>query len=138
MDAPASPASPAESARVDQPTQSALGALLGAGLEVLRTRLDLAAVELEIHLLALLRVLVCLIGAVACALVALAFAVTTLIVALWDTHRTLALLGGTLVFVGLAVLFGALGARTLRNQPRVLEGSLQQLREDQRRPGGGS
>jgi len=52
------------------------------------------AVELEIHLLALLRVLVCLIGAVACALLALAFALTTLVVALWDTHRTLALLGG--------------------------------------------
>ncbi len=130
MDAPASPA---DSARADQPTQSGLGGLLDAGLDALRTRLDLAAVELEIYLLALLRVLVCLIGALACALVALAFAVITLIAALWDTHRTLALLGGTLVFVGLAVLFGALGARTLRNQPRVLEGSLQQLREDQRR-----
>jgi uncharacterized membrane protein YqjE len=135
MDAPESPV---ENARADQPMQSALAGLLGAGLEALRTRLDLAAVELEIHLLALLRVLVCLIGAVACALLALAFLLTTLIVALWDTHRTLALLGGTLVFLGLAVLFGALGARTLRNQPRVLEGSLQQLREDQRRAGGGS
>jgi uncharacterized membrane protein YqjE len=135
MDAPASPAA---SARADQPARSALGGLLGAGLDALRTRLDLAAVELEIHLLALLRVLVCLIGALACALVALAFAVITLIAALWDTHRTLALLGGTLVFVGLAVLFGTLGARTLRNQPRVLEGSLQQLREDQRRAEGGS
>lgn len=135
MDAPESPV---ENARADQPMQSALAGLLGAGLEALRTRLDLAVVELEIHLLALLRVLVCLIGAVACALLALAFLLTTLIVALWDTHRTLALLGGTLVFLGLAVLFGALGARTLRNQPRILEGSLQQLREDQRRAGGGS
>jgi uncharacterized membrane protein YqjE len=129
MDAPASPG---ESVRADRPARSGFGGLLGAGLDALRTRLDLAAVELEIHLLALLRVLVWLIGAVACALVALAFAVITLIAALWDTHRTLALLGGTLVFVGLAVLFGALGARTLRNQPRILEGSLQQLREDQR------
>jgi uncharacterized membrane protein YqjE len=135
MDAPASPR---ESARADQPARSAFGGLLGAGLDALRTRLDLAAVELEIHLLALLRVLVCLIGAVACALVALAFAVITLIAALWDTHRTLALLGGTVLFVALAVLLGALGARTLRNQPRVLEGSLQQLREDQRRAEGGS
>ena len=135
MDAPASPA---ESARAGQPARSALGGLLGAGLDTLRTRLDLAAVELEIHLLGLLRVLVCLIGAVACALVALAFAVITLIAALWDTHRTLALLGGTLVFLGLAVVFGTLGARTLRDQPRILEGSLQQLREDQRRAGGGS
>jgi uncharacterized membrane protein YqjE len=135
MDAPELPA---ENARADQPMQSALAGLVGAALEAARTRLDLAAVELEIHLLALLRVLVCLIGAVACALLALAFAMTTLIVALWDTHRTLALLAGTLVFLGLAVLFGALGARTLRTQPRILEGSLQQLREDQRRAGSGS
>jgi hypothetical protein len=42
------------------------------------------------------------------------------------------------VFIGLAVLFGALGTRTLRDQPRILEGSLQELREDQRRAGGGS
>ena len=91
MDAPESPA---ENGRADEPLQSGLAGLLGAGLDALRTRLDLAAVELEIHLLALLRVLVCLIGAVACALLALAFALTTLVVALWDTHRTLALLGG--------------------------------------------
>ncbi len=132
------PESPAEDARADEPLRSGLTGLLGAGLDALRTRLDLAAVELEIHLLALLRVLVCLIGAVACALLALAFALTTLVVALWDTHRTVALLGGTLVFIGLAVLFGALGARTLRDQPRILEGSLRELREDQRRAGGGS
>jgi uncharacterized membrane protein YqjE len=135
MDAPESPA---ENARAEEPLQSGLAGLLGAGLDALRTRLDLAAVELEIHLLALLRVLACLIGAVACALLALAFALTTLVVALWDTHRTLALLGGTLVFIGLAVLFGAVGARTLRDQPRILQGSLQELREDQRRAGGGS
>jgi len=134
MDAPESPA---ENAGADQPLRSALGGLLGAGLDAVRTRLDLAAVELEIHLLALLRVLVCLIGALACALLALAFVLTTLLVALWDTHRTVALLGATLVFLGLAVLFGALGARTLRNQPPVLQGSLQQLCEDQRRAGDG-
>jgi uncharacterized membrane protein YqjE len=135
MDAPESPA---ENARAAEPLQSGLAGLLGAALDAVRTRLDLAAVEFEIHLLALLRVLVCLIGAVACALLGLAFALTTLVVALWDTHRTVALLGGTVLFIGLAVLFGALGARTLRDQPRILEGSLQELREDQRRAGGGS
>ena len=135
MDAPESPA---ENARADEPLQLGLAGLLGAALDAVRTRLDLAAVEFEIYLLALLRVLVCLIGAVACALLGLAFALTTLVVALWDTHRTVALLGGTLLFIGLAVLFGALGARTLRDQPRILEGSLQELREDQRRAGGGS
>jgi hypothetical protein len=48
----------------------------------------------------------------------------------------LALLGGSGAFVALAVTCGWLGARTLRNHPGMLEGSLQQLREDQRRAGG--
>ena len=111
---------------------SVLGGLLRAAFDALRTRLDLAAVELEIHLLSLVRVLVWLMAAVACALLAVAFAVTALLVALWDTHRTLGLIGGTLAFLALAGVCAALGARTLRRQPGVLEGSLQQLREDRR------
>ena len=75
--------------------------------------------------------------AVACALLAFAFAVSALIVALWDTHRILGLLGGTAAFIVLATLCGVLAARLLREQPKVLEGSLQQLREDQRRGAGG-
>src|SRR5437762_3215368 len=101
---------------------STLGGLLRAAFDALRTRLDLAAVELEIHLLSLVRVLVWLMAAVACALLAVAFAVTALVVALWDTHRTLGLLGGTLAFLALAGVCAALGARTLRRQPGVLEG----------------
>jgi uncharacterized membrane protein YqjE len=132
MDAPApSPGSPA----TDDPPHPLRG-LFAAALEALRTRLDLAAVEFEIHLHALLRVLVWALGAVACALLALVFGITALVVALWDTHRMLALLGGCVLFVALAVALGWLGARTLRNQPSLLEGSLSQLREDQRRAGG--
>ena len=91
----------------------ALQGLLTAGIEALRTRLELAAVELEIHL-----------------------GVTALIVALWNTHRMLGLLGGSVVFVALAALLGYLGLRTLRNRPGPLEGSLAQLAEDERRVGG--
>jgi uncharacterized membrane protein YqjE len=105
-------------------------------LDALRTRLDLATVELEIHLLVLVRVLVYLMSAVACALLALAFAMTTLVVALWNSHPALSLLAATGLFVALAVLFGALGARVLRRMPRALEGSLNELREDERRAGG--
>jgi uncharacterized membrane protein YqjE len=134
MDTAAPP--PDEAAAADPPR--AVRGLLALGLEALRTRLDLAAVELEIHLRALLRLLLWGVGAVACAMLALAFGVTALVVAFWDTHRTLALLVGCLLFVGLAVLFGYFGARTLRTQPELLEGSLGQLEEDQRRAGGTS
>jgi len=129
-------ATPPPRAAADEPPH-ALRELLAAVLEALRTRLDLAAVELEIHLRALLRMLVWAIGAVACAMLALASAVAALVVALWDTHRMLALLTGSLVFVALAAGFAWLGVRTLRSQPGVLESSLQQLAEDQQRAGGG-
>ena len=110
--------------------------LMAGLIAALRTRLDLAAVELEIHLLLIVRLLAWLIGAVACALLALAFGVTALIAALWDTHRTLALLGGSALFVLLAALLAYLGIRSLRRTGGPLEGSLEQLAEDERRVGG--
>lgn len=111
--------------------------LLAAALEALRTRVDLAAVELEIHALLLVRLLAWVVGAVACVLLALAFAITALIVALWDSHRVLGLLGASLTFIGLGALLAYLGMRTLRKRPGPLEGSLAQLAEDQRRVEGG-
>ena len=92
--------------------------------------------ELEIHLLLLIRMLAWLFAAVACVMLAVAFGVTALIVALWNTHRMLGLLGGSVVFIALTTLFAWLGVRALRAQPGVFEGSLAQLGEDQRRAGG--
>ena len=139
MDAPArSPdegAPPPEDAATDE-TPRAVRGLFAVLVDALRTRLDLAAVELEIHLQGLLRLLLLAFGAIACAMLALAFGLTALVVALWDTHRMLGLLGGSVLFVALAVLCGVLGARALRSRPDFLEGSLEQLQEDQRRAGG--
>ena len=134
MDAPAAEAYNEANAGRGAP----LRGLIAAAIETLRTRVDLAATEFEIHLLTLVRVLVWAFGALTCILVALAFAVTALVVALWDTHRMLALLGGCGTFIALAVLFGWIGARTLRGKPGMLEGTLQQLRQDQRSAGGPS
>jgi len=110
--------------------------LFAALLDALHTRLELAQVELEIHLRALLRSLIWAVSAVACALLGLAFGVMTLIAALWNTHRVLALLGGTLLFIVLAAIFGYLGARALRTRSGALEGSFEQLAEDERRARG--
>ena len=110
--------------------------LAAASLKALRTRLDLAAVELEIQLILLLRLFGWIIAAFACVLMALAFGATALIVALWNTHRMLGLLGGSAVFILLAVLLGWLGLRTLRNRPGPLASSLEQLAQDQRQVGG--
>ncbi|MBV9318061.1 MAG: phage holin family protein [Gammaproteobacteria bacterium] len=132
MDAPAP--LPETTTAADPP--GALRGLFAALLEALHTRLELAGVELEIHLRALLRSLIWAVGAVACAMLALAFGMLALVAALWSSHRMLALLGGTLLFVLLAALFGYLGARALRIHPDVLEGSLEQLAKDERRARG--
>ena len=134
MDAPA----PLPEATPSTDAPGTVRGLIAALLEALHTRLELAGVELEIHLRALLRSLIWAVGAVACAMLGLAFAVLAVIAALWSTHRMLALLGGTLMFIVLAAIFGYLGARALRVRPDVLEGSLEQLAEDERRARGDS
>jgi uncharacterized membrane protein YqjE len=132
MDAPA----PLRETSDESP--GAVRGVIAALLDALHTRVELAGVELEIHLRAWLRSLIWAVGAVACAMLGLAFGVTALIAAFWDTHRMLALLGGALLFIVLAAVFGYLGARALRVRPDVLEGSLEQLAEDERRARGGS
>jgi uncharacterized membrane protein YqjE len=128
-----------DSSRGARPPETPRGGrgLLAAGLEAVRTRLDLAAVELEIHLLLLVRLLAWILGAVLCVLLALAFGLTALVMALWDTHRMLGLLCASLVCLALAALLGWLGVRTVRNRPGPLQGSLAQLAEDERRVAGG-
>ena len=118
------------------PPTAPVRGVLAVLLDALRTRVDLAAVELEMHLLVLLRTLAWLLGALACLLLALLCAAAALIVALWNTHRMLGLLGGGLLFACLAALLGYLGLRTLRAQPAPLESALGQLAEDARRAGG--
>lgn len=115
----------------------ALRDLLTTGLDAFRTRLDLAAVELELHLLALARMLVWAVAAIVCGLLALAFGVTAMIAALWDTHRSLGLIVATVLFIALAVTFGLVGARAYRGQTGILTGSLEQLDEDYKSVGAG-
>ena len=90
MDAPA----PMPEATPSTDAPGTVRGLIAALLEALHTRLELAGVELEIHLRALLRSLIWAVGAVACAMLGLAFAVMAVIAALWSTHRMLAFLGG--------------------------------------------
>jgi uncharacterized membrane protein YqjE len=109
--------------------------LLAAALDALRTRLELAAVELEIHLIGLVRALIWALAAILCALLALAFGVVALITALWDSHRVLGLLGGGLAFALLGGTCAFVGARIFHHRPGILDDSLAQLDRDQRRAG---
>jgi uncharacterized membrane protein YqjE len=111
--------------------------LIATLVDAVRTRLDLASVEVEMYLLRVLQMLLWAVAAVACAVLALVFGLVSLIVALWDTHRLYALLGGTLLFSLLAAICGLIGASVFRNRRHLLEGTLQQLERDQRQAGGG-
>ncbi|MGP8034416.1 MAG: phage holin family protein [Steroidobacteraceae bacterium] len=113
-----------------------LRGLLATALEAIGTRLELASVELEIHLLGVLRTLLWAFAAMLCGLLALAFGVVALIAALWSTHRLLGLLAGSLTFVVLGVVFGWLGVRSFHRHPALLSGSLEQLDSDRRRAAG--
>ena len=132
MDAPA----PLSEASASTGAPGTVREFLVALLEALRTRLELAGIEFEIHLRALLRSLIWSVSAVACAMLGVACGMIALIVALWSTHRMLGLIGGMVVFLGLAAIFGYQGVRALRVHPDVLEGSLEQLAEDERRARG--
>jgi len=110
--------------------------LFVSAIEAIRTRLDLAAVEGEIFLLRSIQLLLWAFAAVACGLLALAFIVVAVVAALWDTHRMLGVLGGALLFVVLAFVFGWIASRTLKARPHMLEGTLAQLETDQQHVSG--
>jgi uncharacterized membrane protein YqjE len=126
----------APSPGVHREAPAPLRGLLAAAIEAISTRLELASVELEIHLLGVLRTLLWAFAAMLCGLLALAFGVVALIAALWSTHRLLGLLAGSLTFVVLGVVFGWLGARSFQKRPALLSGSLEQLDSDRRRAAG--
>jgi uncharacterized membrane protein YqjE len=113
-----------------------LQGLLAAALDALRTRLELAAVELEIHLIGLARSLLWAVAAILCALLGLAFGLVALIAALWDSHRVLGLLGGGAAFLLLSLACVLMGARIFYRGRALLADSLGQLERDQRRAGG--
>jgi uncharacterized membrane protein YqjE len=107
--------------------------LLVATIDALKTRLDLAAIEAEMFLVRTVQMLLWALAAVACALLALAFAVVAIVAALWDTHRTAGVLGGALLFLVLAAVFGFIASRSFKARPHILEGTLAQLDTDQHR-----
>jgi uncharacterized membrane protein YqjE len=110
----------------------AIRGLLAAGLDALKTRLDLAAVEVELYLLRVVQMLLLAVAALACALLGLVFGLVSIVVALWDSHRMAGLIGGTVLFLVLAAIAAVLSARTFRSRDALLDGTVQQLEHDQR------
>jgi uncharacterized membrane protein YqjE len=106
--------------------------LLGAILDAIKTRLDLAAVEAEIYLAYVAQLLLWGFAAIACALLAVVFGLTAMVIALWQTHPMAGLLGSMLILIVLAAACGLVGARIFRGRPPLLAGTLSQFERDQR------
>ncbi|MCA1856997.1 phage holin family protein [Massilia oculi] len=99
-------------------------------LDLARTRLELAAIELQEGAHRLFGYLGWAIAAALCGLYALGLVILFVLVLFWDTHR-LAAVGGMAVLFILATLFAALKLRTgLAQRPPMLPATLAELRKD--------
>jgi len=99
-------------------------------LDLARTRLELAAIELQEGAHRLFGYLAWAMAAAVLALFALGLVVLFVLVLFWDTHR-LAAVGGMAVLFILGTLFAAMKLRTgLAARPPMLPATLAELRKD--------
>ncbi|MFO7304375.1 MAG: phage holin family protein [Gammaproteobacteria bacterium] len=99
-------------------------------LEAVYTRVELARTEVqeEVHHAAKLA-LWAFVAAFA-ALMALFMAALTIVFVFWETHRIIAALAVTVLFVAIAVAAALITARKLRSKPALLEATLSELARD--------
>jgi uncharacterized membrane protein YqjE len=114
----------------DQPVSGPLRRL-GASLIALgRIRLELLTLELQEEKERLAAMLVWAVVAALMAAFALVFLAVFVTVALWDTHRLVALGVGTAAFVAVAAYAGSRLQRLLREPAAPLQASIAELRRD--------
>ena len=109
---------------------AAVGRIGSTVLAMARTRLELAAVELQEETQRLFGYLAWALAAAVLALGALVLAVLFVLVLFWDTHR-LAAVGGMAVLFILGTLFAVSKVRAgFAKRPPVLPATLAELRKD--------
>lgn len=107
-----------------------LARLAATVLETLHTRLELISVEVEEEMAHYSSYLLWSVVALFCAGVAILLAILLVVVLFWDSHRVavlLALIGG---FSAIALYLGWWLRVTMRNKPRLLAYSLEELKRD--------
>lgn len=109
---------------------AALRQLLAAALDIGRVRLQLASNELEEARLRLVELLVYGLLASLFLVLSLVLAAVLLAVVFWDSHRQLALLAESLVFLAAALGLGLRARARARASPAILETTLNELRRD--------
>jgi uncharacterized membrane protein YqjE len=99
-------------------------------LDMTRTRLDLAQLELEAHVLGSLGALVTGAVAVVLALIGFAFVGIVFIAIFWDTHRVAAAVGAALAYLLLAFAVAGYARARWQARPAPFAATLRELELD--------
>jgi len=102
----------------------------GTLLAVAQTRVELLTTELGEDLERGLRILLwAMVGSLA-GILGLVLAGITVVIYFWDTHRMVAAVGVTTLFLLIAVVAGLVFRATLRQKPRLLDATRTELHRD--------
>lgn len=107
-----------------------LARLAGTLLGTLHTRLELISVEVEEEMARYSSYLLWIVVALFCAGVAILLAILLIVVLFWDSHREAVLLTLIATFAGIALYIGWRLREAMRNKPRLLGYTLEELRRD--------
>lgn len=110
-----------------------LNSFLGTLLTIAHTRAQLLTTELEEEAWRVAKLLACGLVALLAAMMALLLGALTIIVAFWETHRLLAALSMTVLFLVLALAAVWMLRAQLKTRPRLLEHTLAELAKDRDR-----
>lgn len=104
--------------------------MLATLVTLAHTRLELVAVEIEEQLASAARVLLWAIAAIFCASLAVLLLALTIVIAFWEQHRLLAAWLVTGAFALAALIAGLSVRRQLRDRPRLLATTSEELARD--------
>lgn len=107
-----------------------IGGIVGNVVATIHTRLELISVEVEEELARFSSYLIWSLVIVICASIALLLGVLLVVALFWDTHRYAVLLSLIALFSFASIILAWRLKIALRNKPRFLQYTLEELRRD--------
>jgi uncharacterized membrane protein YqjE len=104
--------------------------LLATALAIAHTRLELLTTELQQEIHRAAEILVWTVVALIAAGIGLFLLALVTVFVFWDTHRVLASVGVTAVFLFIAAVAGLVVLAKIRGKPRLLDATLAELQKD--------
>jgi len=99
-------------------------------MSMISTRLELAAIDTEAHVLETMAAVLAAFIAVVLALIAFTFVGIVVIVLFWDTHRVEAAMAVVAAYVGIATVVALLARSTWKSRPAAFAATLRELELD--------